>query len=145
MKCKTTLLLGLFLALLWPHDAQASEWGYNSGANTNVRVMAVQLDNKVLLGGSFTTLGGVSRSHIGRLNPDGTLDAFNPVLSSLLYCPLWLNPPPHRKPADRRKKTLKPQSTRSTGRGAARQPNLPFRVFSVFRGSFALCLCVLCG
>ena len=70
------------LAWLLPHAAQAGEWidgfGFNSGADTNVLVLAVQPDNKVILGGSFTALGGVSRSHIGRLNPDGTVDAFNP-------------------------------------------------------------------
>jgi hypothetical protein len=34
----------------------------------------VQADGKILVGGSFTALGGQPRDHIGRLNPDGTLD-----------------------------------------------------------------------
>src|SRR5207302_23710 len=41
--------------------------------------LAVQADGKILVGGSFTTLGGQSRHYIGRLNADGTLNSsFNP-------------------------------------------------------------------
>ena len=49
-----------------------------------MRVVVVQPDGKILIGGDFTTLasnGGasVTRNRIARLNPDGTLDtAFNP-------------------------------------------------------------------
>src|SRR4029077_14709816 len=49
-----------------------------------VRVLVAQPDGKILIGGDFTTLspnGGaaVTRNHIARLNPDGTLDtAFDP-------------------------------------------------------------------
>lgn len=35
----------------------------------------VQSDGKVLIGGSFTTVNGVSRNSIARLNGDGTLDS----------------------------------------------------------------------
>jgi len=58
--------------------------GFDPNANGLVGVVLVQPDGKVLIGGSFTTLsanGGrkVTRNHIARLNPDGTLDAaFNP-------------------------------------------------------------------
>lgn len=47
-----------------------------SGANTNatVQALAVQADGKVLLGGSFTVVNGVTRNRIARLNADGTLD-----------------------------------------------------------------------
>jgi uncharacterized delta-60 repeat protein len=46
----------------------------------------VQADGKILVGGSFTTLGGKTRSRIGRLHADGTLDAsFNPEASSSVY------------------------------------------------------------
>jgi len=44
-----------------------------------VYCLAVQADGKILVGGEFTTLGGQSRSGIGRLNADGTVDTtFNP-------------------------------------------------------------------
>ncbi len=55
----------------------------NPGANGVVTALAVQPDGKILVGGSFTTLGGQSCNRLGRLNPDGTLDApFNPGAGS---------------------------------------------------------------
>ena len=40
---------------------------------------AVQPDGKILIGGVFTTVLGVTRNNIARLNTDGTLDtAFRP-------------------------------------------------------------------
>src|ERR1700730_1691081 len=61
--------------------------GFDPNANSTVRVVVVQPDGKILIGGDFTTLspGGVlvARNHIARLNPDGTLDtAFNPNAST---------------------------------------------------------------
>jgi uncharacterized delta-60 repeat protein len=69
---------------------------FNPGANYGVRTLVVQADGKILVGGDFTTLGGggtgtTSRSHIGRLNADGSLDtSFDPGLgpagtSSVVY------------------------------------------------------------
>ena len=55
--------------------------GFNPGAYTNSTVfsLALQPDRKILVGGFFTTLGGQSRSYLGRLNADGTVDSsFNP-------------------------------------------------------------------
>jgi len=47
----------------------------------SVATLSVQADGRVLVGGLFTTLGGVPRSSIARLNPDGTLDStFNTAL-----------------------------------------------------------------
>ena len=59
---------------------------FNPGANATVWALALQPDGKVLVGGAFTTLGGgvgtTVRNRIGRLNPDGSLDAaFNPGAS----------------------------------------------------------------
>jgi uncharacterized delta-60 repeat protein len=49
------------------------------GSLPEVVSLAVQADGKVLVGGSFGTLGGQPRSYIGRLYADGTLDqAFAP-------------------------------------------------------------------
>ena len=58
--------------------------GFDPNANGAVAAVVVQPDGKILIAGNFTTLspnGGatVTRNHIARLNPDGTLDtAFNP-------------------------------------------------------------------
>ena len=45
-----------------------------SGSAAYVSVLAIQPDGKILVGGYFETLGGVLRSNIGRLNPDGSVD-----------------------------------------------------------------------
>jgi uncharacterized delta-60 repeat protein len=63
--------------------------GFNPGAGgptyPNVCSLALQADGKILVGGYFTTLGGQSRTNIGRLNADGTLDSgFNPGASGIL-------------------------------------------------------------
>ena len=63
-----------------PLRGQSALDGFDPNANGAVRVVAVQPDGKTLIGGAFTTLspnGGaaVTRNHIARLNPDGTLDA----------------------------------------------------------------------
>jgi uncharacterized delta-60 repeat protein len=48
-----------------------------------VAATAVQPDGKILIGGLFTSVLGVSRNNIARVNPDGTLDGvFNPGASN---------------------------------------------------------------
>src|SRR5207253_1302828 len=65
--------------------------GFDPNANDTVRVVVVQPDGKILLGGDFTTLspnggGAVTRNRIARLNPDGTLDTtFNPNANRRVY------------------------------------------------------------
>jgi uncharacterized delta-60 repeat protein len=52
-----------------------------SGVNVNAYVyaLAVQPDDKVLVGGNFTTIDSVARTRIARLNADGSLDTtFDP-------------------------------------------------------------------
>ena len=48
--------------------------GFNPGANSDVYALALQADGKILVGGIFTTLGGMTRNWIGRLNANGSLD-----------------------------------------------------------------------
>src|SRR5436190_4327461 len=44
-----------------------------------VSALAVQPDQKILIGGEFTSVNGTPRNHIARLNPDGSLDTtFDP-------------------------------------------------------------------
>jgi uncharacterized delta-60 repeat protein len=48
-----------------------------------VNAVVIQSDGKILIGGTFTTVGGLARSRIARLNPDGSVDTtFNPNASS---------------------------------------------------------------
>src|SRR5450432_3679458 len=80
----TAMLLVLIAAAA--HGQSALD-GFDPNANGTVWVVVVQPDGKILIGGDFTTLssnGGaaVTRNHIARLNPDGTLDTnFNPNAS----------------------------------------------------------------
>src|SRR5437899_4177684 len=65
--------------------------GFDPNPNGFVYAIAVQTDGKILIGGDFTTLspnGGVAvtRNHIARLNPDGTLDtAFDPNANDVVF------------------------------------------------------------
>ncbi len=69
----------LFLVRLNPNGSLDPSFRITSGPNESVRSIAIQPDGKLVIGGFFTQVGGVNRSHIARLNPDGTLDTtFNP-------------------------------------------------------------------
>lgn len=46
-----------------------------SGHYLTVGALALQDDGKILIGGTFTSLNGVLRSNLARLNPDGSLDS----------------------------------------------------------------------
>ncbi len=49
------------------------------GPNSTVNALAVQADGRILIGGAFTTVDGLSRNSIARLNTSGTLDTtFDP-------------------------------------------------------------------
>ena len=49
--------------------------------NYVINALALQKDGKILVGGQYATLNGQPHPNLGRLNPDGTLDAsFNPTL-----------------------------------------------------------------
>jgi uncharacterized delta-60 repeat protein/uncharacterized repeat protein (TIGR01451 family) len=49
---------------------------FNTGVGVDGAVYAITLqpDNKILLGGEFIRCGGVTRNHLTRLNPDGSVD-----------------------------------------------------------------------
>src|SRR5690242_11034315 len=44
------------------------------GPDNIVRALAVQADGRLLVGGSFSNLDGMTQPHLARLNPDGSLD-----------------------------------------------------------------------
>src|SRR5438034_10122297 len=78
--CSIALLTGAAATV----RGQSALDGFDPNANGTINVVVVQPDGKILIGGAFTTLspnGGaaVTRNHIARLNPDGTLDSdFDP-------------------------------------------------------------------
>jgi uncharacterized delta-60 repeat protein len=52
----------------------------SSGSN-HVAAIAFQTDGKILISGFFSTVNGVNRTNLARLNADGSLDnSFNPIL-----------------------------------------------------------------
>ncbi len=53
------------------------------GTNSSVFAVAIQSDGKVIIGGLFTQVNGVTRNRIARLNADGSLDTmFDPGTST---------------------------------------------------------------
>ena len=66
--------------------SQSANDGFNPDADGAIFSIAVQADGKILVGGEFTTIGGVTRNYIARLNPDGSLNtAFNPNANNWVY------------------------------------------------------------
>ncbi len=67
------------------------DMSFDPGADDNVFVITVQADGRILVGGRFGLLGGGglganARRHVGRLNPDGTLDTnFDPGADNDIY------------------------------------------------------------
>ena len=51
----------------------------NTGPNDAINCINIQPNGKIIIGGSFTSINGIIRNRIARLNADGTLDVtFNP-------------------------------------------------------------------
>jgi uncharacterized delta-60 repeat protein len=60
-------------------DANGNLLNTSSSICCSIEALASQADGKVIIGGSFTTVGGISLSSVARLNPDGTPDlSFSP-------------------------------------------------------------------
>src|SRR5947207_4012778 len=67
-------------------QVSSAQDGFNPNANGTIRAMVSQPDGKMIIGGDFTTVGGIARNRIARVNPDGTLDAtFNPNANSSVH------------------------------------------------------------
>ena len=50
-----------------------------------INALAVQPDNRTVVGGAFTTINGVPRNGLARLNADGTLDSsFDPITNAFV-------------------------------------------------------------
>ncbi len=68
-----------YLARVNTNGTLNTEFNVGAGPNGAVYALAVQPDGKVLLGGDFTVVNNTNRSHIARLNADGSLDpSFDP-------------------------------------------------------------------
>jgi uncharacterized delta-60 repeat protein len=68
-----------YLARLHPDGSPDATFTADLGTSARVRSILLQPGGKILIGGSFTQVNGVSRNGIARLNANGTLDAsFDP-------------------------------------------------------------------
>jgi len=80
------VVTGGFLLRLNTNGVSDNTFVTTGGANGPVATLAFQPDGKILIGGLFTTLRGMARNRIGRLNGEGTLDAgFNPDTSAGVF------------------------------------------------------------
>jgi len=72
------ILLALVVSLCAAHaqteEVVKSAFGTGEGVNGDVLALVVQKDGKIVIGGKFSSVNGVPRNNIARLNPDGTLD-----------------------------------------------------------------------
>lgn len=68
---------------LWADGSLDTAFVVDTGASNSVNCIALQPDNKIIIGGTFNSVNGTNRTGIARLNPDGSLDPdFDPVLGS---------------------------------------------------------------
>lgn len=63
-----------FLARMDANGSLDRTFVQTNGPNGFVTSLALQPDSKLVIGGHFRRVGGVSRNHLARLNVDGTLD-----------------------------------------------------------------------
>ncbi len=69
------------------HAAPGDLDALNANLNDYVNASAVQPDGKIIIAGNFTTVLGVARKYIARLNVDGTLDtSFDPRPDGAVNC-----------------------------------------------------------
>jgi uncharacterized repeat protein (TIGR01451 family)/uncharacterized delta-60 repeat protein len=69
-----------YVARLGTNGVLDATFDTSNGPNGPVLALAVQGDGRVIIGGEFTSVGGISRNHIARLNADGSLDTtFDPA------------------------------------------------------------------
>jgi len=63
------------MILLNTGGTQDKSFNIGTGFNSTVRPIAIQSDEKILVGGDFTTFAGVSQNYLIRLNSDGSKDS----------------------------------------------------------------------
>ena len=74
------------LARLNADGSLDSSFNGNVNGETGLRSILIQADNKIVIGGFFSSVRGATRNNIARLNPDSTLDtSFNPNVSTYVY------------------------------------------------------------
>jgi uncharacterized delta-60 repeat protein len=73
------------IARLFSDGSLDSSFSTTISMGGSVSSVVAQADGKVILNGPFTSIGGIARSLIGRINPNGTVDeSFNPAPNHLI-------------------------------------------------------------
>jgi hypothetical protein len=80
----------IIMGAAWTYPANGADGdadpAFNPNGSINIASMALQPDGKIVIGGGFTNVGGLTRNYIARLNADGTVDtAFNPNASLAVF------------------------------------------------------------
>jgi uncharacterized delta-60 repeat protein len=63
-----------YIVRLDSNGTKDTSFNMGSGSNNEIYKVALQSDNKILVGGEFTTYSGSTQNYITRLNTDGTRD-----------------------------------------------------------------------
>jgi uncharacterized delta-60 repeat protein len=64
-----------FIARIEADGSLDTTFDTSDGPNNTVRTMALQADGKIVIGGAFSTITGIAKGRVARLNSDGSLDA----------------------------------------------------------------------
>lgn len=67
-------LLAASVGFLHAQDMASSAFGSGEGVNGEVNAVVMQPDGKVVIGGRFTSVNGIPRNNLARLNPNGSVD-----------------------------------------------------------------------
>jgi uncharacterized delta-60 repeat protein len=68
---------------LTPHGIVNESFKIGSGADDSINSSAIQSDGRIVIGGRFTTINGIPRNSVARLNADGTPDiTFDPGIGA---------------------------------------------------------------
>lgn len=72
-----------YICRLFPDGSKDTSFNLGSGINGKVHCSLIQLDGKIILGGSFTSFNGTLTNRLLRINSDGSLDkTFNTTIAA---------------------------------------------------------------
>lgn len=68
----------------WADGSLDTAFVVDTGPSSSVNCIAIQPDDKIIIGGMFSSVNGTNCSGLARLNPDGSLDpGFHPTLGGV--------------------------------------------------------------
>src|ERR1043166_555223 len=71
---KIDAILWLIFFTTQPAFAQTAVDDFNPNVHGTIYAVALQADGKIIIGGEFTSVGGVGRTNLTRLRTDGSVD-----------------------------------------------------------------------